>query len=277
MPEGPEIHNEAKRISRILINSPLESVTFTNPDLQKYSSDLLASKIEKIEPWGKVMLIYFHNEQVILSHNQLYGKWKVLKKDTQIQSRRQVRLILETAKGKAILFSASTLEVLNIADLKSHRFLKKLGPDILWDSTTEANILQRLNEPSFQRRTISHLMLSQDFFAGIGNYLRSEILFIAGIHPDKKLQELSQHEKEKLAHAIKLLPKRSFEQRGITVSPEEANIEKEKGIRRGYYRFYVFSREGWACRICDTPIKKIQRSSRRLYMCENCQKWTETH
>ena len=41
--------------------------------------------------------------------------------------------------------------------------MKKLGPDILWDSTTEEVILHQIKKPEFQRRSLGHLLLAQDF------------------------------------------------------------------------------------------------------------------
>ena len=272
IPEGPEIHLEAKKIGKVLLKSPLTGLQFTNPELEKKSKELLGAGIQKIEPWGKAMLIYFLNGKVLFSHNQLYGKWMVFNKDHIPKTRRQVRIVLSTEKGKAILYSATTIEILDEENYKDHAFLKKLGPDILWDSTTEEVILNQINKPEFQRRSLGHLLLAQDFFAGIGNYLRSEILFFSKLHPDVSLSKLSEAQKHDLSKAIYLLPRRSFEQRGITVSKEEALVEKEKGVRRSHYRFYVFGRAGWACKYCKSTIEKVQRSSRRLYLCNQCQK-----
>jgi endonuclease VIII len=277
IPEGPEIHLEAKKISKILLREPLTGLHFANPDLQKKSSELLHAGINKIQPWGKAMLIYFNNGEVLFSHNQLYGKWMVFRNNHTPKTKRQVRIILSTKKGKAILYSATTIELLNKETLNEQVFIKKLGPDILWESTTEKIIYEQLGKPQFQRRSLGNLLLAQEFFAGIGNYLRSEILYYSKLHPDLSLAQLTENQRLSFTKAIYLLPRRSFTQRGVTVSKEEASSEKERGIRRSHYRFYVFGKDGWACKVCNANIDKIMRSSRRLYLCIQCQKSLETH
>ena len=53
--------------------------------------------------------------------------------------------------------------------------------------------------PKFVRRQLSGLLLDQGFLAGVGNYLRSEILFDAGISPYRKVGSLTESELENLA------------------------------------------------------------------------------
>ena len=36
-------------------------------------------------------------------------------------------------------------------------------------------------------RQVGHVLLDQHFFAGLGNYLRSEILFVSQLHPKRTL------------------------------------------------------------------------------------------
>ncbi len=43
------------------------------------------------------------------------------------------------------------------------------------------------------------MYLDQGFLAGLGNYLRSEILFVAGINPAQKARDLSKGQIGKLA------------------------------------------------------------------------------
>ena len=42
-----------------------------------------------------------------------------------------------------------------------------------------------------KRRNICNILLDQNFFPGIGNYLKSEILYISELHPDAKWGQLS--------------------------------------------------------------------------------------
>ena len=70
------------------------------------------------------------------------------------------------------------------------------------------------------------LFLDQKFLAGMGNYLRSEILFQARLSPNSKLKDLNQECKSSLAKIAKDTVMRSYETGGYTV--DEALLKKRK-------------------------------------------------
>jgi endonuclease-8 len=62
-------------------------------------------------------------------------------------------------------------------------------------------------------------MLDQSFIAGLGNYLRSEILFAAGLHPDLRPLDLSRKQVGDLARHTLQLSLRSYQTGGIINKP----------------------------------------------------------
>ena len=87
--------------------------------------------------------------------------------------------------------------MLTPAQIAGHRYLAKLGPDVL--RATPQEVLALLQDQKHRRRQLSGLLLDQGFFAGVGNYLRSEILFIAGLHPHRRPMDCRDDELERLA------------------------------------------------------------------------------
>ena len=67
-------------------------------------------------------------------------------------------------------------------------FLVVWGPDILDPSLTPQTIVERLTSTRFQNQSLGKLYLDQRFLAGVGNYLRSEILFRAGVNGQLQTQ-----------------------------------------------------------------------------------------
>jgi endonuclease-8 len=225
----------------------------------------------KVAPRGKAMLISFDNGLYLFSHNQLYGKWVVLKKGQVHHTTRQLRIAITTPMGEARLYSASDIEVLTKSGLSTHPFLSKLGPDILDEALSDEAFIERFHLPQFLKRTLASLLLDQAFIAGTGNYLRSEILFDQKLNPKCRLGELSQKQRTALAMAVREITQRSYETHGICVSkPDQKQLRAEKNDYE-YYRFSVFGHDGRACLRCSTPIEKTNIASRRLYFCPNCQ------
>ena len=269
MPEGPEIRKAADKIEKALLIAPVESIYFAFPYLKKYEKQLVHRNVAAVETRGKALLIHFDNELSIYSHNQLYGRWYVRKQQNYPKTNRQLRLALHNQKYSALLYSASDIEVLETKQLNKHPFLSRLGPDIL--AIKPQQVLAQLNNEKYQRRQFVSLFLDQHFLAGIGNYLRSEILFAAGLHPRLRPVDCDSGQLQQLADAAVFISRQSYRHNGITNDLELAKQLKAEGWRRGQYRHRVFSRAGKPCFQCDTPVVKEIAASRRFYYCPICQ------
>ncbi|MBM7703606.1 endonuclease VIII [Metabacillus iocasae] len=272
MPEGPEIRRAADEVEAALIQYPLIEVSFAFESLKDYEPFFQGVRILKVDTKGKAMLIRFNNGYTIYSHNQLYGKWYVRKAYHYPKTNRQLRLALHNEKKSALLYSASEIEVLQNEEVPLHPFISRIGPDLLSEEVTLDELHTRFEGRRFYRRKWSSLLLDQSFLAGIGNYLRSEILFVAGIHPDLRPVDCTTQQLQKVAKAIVKVVRQSYETGGITNDLKLVNQLKEKGQRKSTYRHWVFNREGQPCRIDGTEIIKTVATSRRLYYCPMCQK-----
>jgi endonuclease-8 len=127
-------------------------------------------------------------------------------------------------------------------------------------------------DPAFRRRRLTSLLLDQGFLAGIGNYLRSEILFVGQTHPSLRPTDCSQEQIEQLARAAIQLSRQSYQTGGITTDLELAETLRRQGASRRQYRFWVFGRDEEPCYKCGTLIIKDEIGGRRLYFCPSCQK-----
>ena len=271
MPEGPEIRQSRDALAKVLKGKKLSKITIGLESLKASQPAIAGQTVLDVDCQGKAMLIHLKNGKTIYSHNQLYGKWVIIDDDELPESNRSLRLGLFTDKQSALLYSASDIELWDTDCLCDHPFLSKLGPDILASDTTPEIIQQRLQSKRFRRRSLSALYLDQHFIAGIGNYLRSEILFYAGCDATARPMDYDDDAMQKLAEQTADVALRSYKTFGYTV-PEKAYKQalKEKA---DYYssRFMVFDREGEPCRVCGTLIRKRTLSGRRLYDCPECQ------
>ena len=183
MPEGPEIRRAADRVATVVVGQPLTGVEFAFARLKSFEQELLGQMVTAVDTHGKAMLTRFEGGLTLYSHNQLYGRWYVCRPGRDPKTNRQLRVALRTNNGAALLYSASEVEVLSAAGIAEHPFLNGLGPDPLWPATTPARLRRWMMQPQFARRQLGGLLLDQGFVAGLGNYLRSEILWRARLHP----------------------------------------------------------------------------------------------
>ena len=271
MPEGPETRRAADRISNRLRDRSLSHLRLPFPPISEFEGVLKKAHIESVTSRGKALLIRFDNGLSLYSHSQLYGRWTVNKASTEIRWNRSLRAEF-VAEGYAVrLWSATDVEVLPTDKEEEHPYILKLGPDVLDDDTTSDMICERLESPRFNRRHASSLMLDQTFIAGLGNYLRSEILHQAGVHPKARPKDLDPGAITKLGSLTKSISIRSYESNGLTVSDDLARRRKGMGERRRSYRHSAFCRNGMDCHVCGATIIRIRVSGRRLDMCPKCQ------
>lgn len=271
MPEGPEIRRAADRIERAVGGRVATRVSFAFPRLKKYERRLNGARVAAVETRGKALLIHFANRLSIYTHNQLYGRWYVTRAGKLANTRRSLRLAIHNASHSALLYSASEIDVLPASELDDHPFLAKLGPDALDAKLTEAALARHVADPRFARRRLGLLLLDQAFVAGIGNYLRSEILFVAGIHPERRPADLSPAERRALARAIRRVARRAYQTGGITNDAKRAAELKRRGLRRSAYRHYVFTRGEQPCFACRARVRRAEIGGRKLFFCPRCQ------
>lgn len=277
MPEGPEIQRAADEIAQAIGGQITTGVFFAFEWLKPYQQQLLGAKVTAVKARGKAILIRFDNALNIYSHNQLYGRWQVVKGDRYPATNRQLRLAIHTRNQSALLYSASDIEVLRDDELHAHPFLSKLGPDVLDESVTVEEVVDRLMHKQFYRRRLTSLLLDQQFLAGLGNYLRSEILFVARVHPSLKPADCTPEQIRALAQAAIELPRQSYQTKGITNSLKQAGQLRQAGQQFNQYRFWLFNRDDEPCHVCGTSIIKDIIGGRRLYYCPTCQALTNTN
>jgi endonuclease-8 len=271
MPEGPEIRRAADRLARVLEGRVPDALELNLPELGRHAAPLRGRRILRVQPRAKAMLIHFEGGQSLYSHNQLYGRWYVVRAGKMPRTQRSLRVAIHTRDHSALLYSASDIAVLTSRQLTRHPYLSKLGPDLLDPETTAAAVQAQANEPRFQRRRLAALLLDQGFFAGLGNYLRSEILYVAGLRHDMTLGKLEAAARARLATTALDLTRQAYRCRGVTNELERAARLKSEGLSYAQYRHHVFAREGAGCWVCATPVERIQVSGRAVFLCPHCQ------
>ncbi len=273
MPEGPEIKRAAERIGKAIVGRVATAVEFSFERLQPYEAELQSRVVDAVDARGKAIVTRFRGTPLrIYSHNQLYGRWRTCKPGALPKTNRSLRLAIHTDHRIALLYSASDITILHSdTEEEEHAYLNRLGPDLLASATTLTTVENRLSARRFTRRRLAGLYLDQSFLSGPGNYLRSEILFVAGIHPSKRPCDLSDEERNRLAQVSLDITRRAYEQRGVTLAAEDVAELKAAGATRRQYRHYVFARSGFPCRECGATIEKHLIGGRRIYHCPSCQ------
>ena len=271
MPEGPTIRNTADLLRETLAG---QSITHFHSPLKKAAAEGWAEKISgqsvrAVRAHGKNLFIDFANDWTLYTHMLMWGAWHVYAQgEPWRKEARKARMVLETATHCAVLFSAPVCQLLHASELATHP-TSALGPDLLDENfgTNElAEIRRRLQAQG--DASIGEAILNQTVLAGIGNILKSEILFAARIHPQRAADSLSDDEFERLIAASLDMMRRAYDTHSF------AQVFLTPALRQATGRLgYVYGRSGQVCLRCGGTIAMVRQGpmQRMTFFCPFCQ------
>lgn len=212
------------------------------------------------------------------------GKF-VLEKDR----RERARIIVKG--GAAVLLSAPIFNVGEGDPYEQIEILATLGPDALPYN-------RRFNATEFRRRLLlpQHLelavgaaLLNQQIVAGLGNYLRAEILFGCRLNPWRLVGDLTERELQSLTRAIPRLTRLAYERAATASEAARKRMASDPALvyqsgREYGTRHMVFRRTNLPCLRCGASIKQLRQKTWRpepleeegertriVYFCPECQ------
>ena len=153
---------------------------------------------------------------------------------------------------------------------KEHiKFSNSLGVDILTDKFTLeyfSNIIKSKN------KNICSLILDQKYFAGLGNYIKNDALYLSRIHPNRKSNSLTNKEIKLLYNNILFVTFSNlvewYKEYKIKLPKNLNNLIPKKILVP--YKFFVFDREYDDLGNKITFIKNL--CGRRTFYVEKLQK-----
>ena len=266
MPELPEIYSRAQEMRRELVGRTITGVQVTQPKClnvaeEEFRGAFEDATIQAVDYQGKWIRV--QTDRGWLLFNMGMGGEILLTERDRLPEKH--RLVFDFADGACLAVNFwwfGHTHYAPLEDLGSHAPTAKLGPNAI-DLSLE-DLRERLKG---QRGAVKTFLLDQSKIAGIGNAYVHDILFLAGLHPKRKLDSLGEEEVEALWRAIEQGLRPSIEQGGAFY---ETNLYGEKGgfpmeaILVGY-------REGQACPKCGMPIEKIKTGGTSSFICPSCQ------
>lgn len=120
-----------------------------------------------------------------------------------------------------------------------------------------------------RKTPIKSALLNQKLLRGVGNIYADEALARVGIRPQRRAASISKADFERLLAAIQTVLREAIELGGSSVS-DYVGADGEEGFFQLQHR--VYGREGEACLVCKTPIRRLIIAGRSSHYCPKCQK-----
>jgi endonuclease VIII len=197
VPEGDTIHRIARRMQAALGSREIDAADAPNPrsPLHHRAGELVGRTVELAEARGKHLLVHLSGGLVLHSHLGMNGRWWV-SADAQPAGRR-AWIRFGSGAASAAQTGGKLLRLVSESRVRNDPGLMQLGPDPLRAGFDRREAAARLlAEPA--RREVGEALLDQRLIAGIGNAIRNEACFAAGISPWRPIGELDPDEAERL-------------------------------------------------------------------------------
>ena len=179
MPEGPEVRKYADALDAALTGRVITSLEARTKEARKWLQEneqrIVGRRVARVISHGKHLMGYIEGRFFFHSHLMMWGRWQTFGIELPEKDRRErARIVVEGAA--AILLSAPIFNVGEGDPYEVIEILGTLGPDALpyRGPFNRTEFLRRLLE--FKDETIGAALLNQRIVAGLGNYLRAEIV-----------------------------------------------------------------------------------------------------
>lgn len=253
MPEGDTLVRTAVGLRTFLLGRTVTAASARQPGPR--AERLVGATVTAVEAAGKNLLIRLDNGLEIRTHLGMHGSWHRYRPGERWhRPPARARLVMEVPGWVAVCFDAPVVELFEARAERLHPSLSRLGPDLSKDSFDADETLRRLRDAAPSGRSVADVLLDQRALAGIGNEVKSEVLWQARVWPWTAIPDLDD---TGLAGLVALA-------RGIL----------REGAATGRRPRHVYRRAGRPCPRCGTIILVRHQGTdlpRLTFWCPSCQ------
>jgi formamidopyrimidine-DNA glycosylase len=151
------------------------------------------------------------------------------------------------------------------SELAEHPYAE-VGVPPLSDEFTYERFDQLLEDyPEKTKKGVKGFLVTSKHINGIGNGYLQDILYMARVHPARKIPTLTTQERQRLYAAIQDTMAQAINLEG---RDDEHDMFDNTGC---YHRLMSNKAVGWPCPNCRNPIEKISYLGGACYICPICQ------
>lgn len=297
MPELPEVETVVRGLRPALEGRVINTLTvgphkLRFPYPESLSERVAARRVASVTRRAKYILIHLHDNQVLLWHLGMTGRFTVKPADgrplnlgefydeVEVDGSGQGahdHLVLMLDDGTRIVYSDprrfGIVDLMTADEMVGHKLLRDIGPEPLGNSYNAEHLAENFRG---KKAPLKAALLDQSLVAGLGNIYVSEILHRSRLKPTRaagslvgrkvnvqKLEEIVRHTRTVLEEAILA---------GGSTLQDFAHADGSSGEFQ--QRFLVYDREGEPCQSpgCTSRIKRIVQSGRSSFFCPKCQR-----
>lgn len=276
MPELPEVELVARSLDKLVKNRKIiaaellrERLAPENPP-EEFSGRLRNAKINFVHRRGKHVLFDLDNEQTLITHLRMTGRFLLLPVERDLPKYSHAVLYFEDETR--LIFNDQRhfglMKIVKTEELHRAKEIAKLAPEPFSEDFNPKYFRAVLKT---SQRSLKEFLLDQTKVLGLGNIYAAEAMFLARINPQVPADNVSSRKANVLFEKIREVLAESIAHGStLNVNPENIDGSYYGGGYENHWR--VYDRAGEPCVNCAMPIARLRQAGRSTYFCPRCQR-----
>jgi formamidopyrimidine-DNA glycosylase len=260
MPELPDVEIFKRYLDATALNQKIARVSVKNTMVlrhiapQTLARSLKGRALRSSRRHGKFLFGLLDKDGSVIFHFGMTGFLKYFKDKAEEPEHTRVRMDFSNGSFLGFVCPRMFGEVDHTRDVNRYIEERGLGPDAL--AVSWAEFKDRL---SGTKSSIKSALMDQQVLAGIGNVYSDEILFQARVHPQDRVDRLSQRTLNKVYQMMRSVLKKTV----------RYQADPDQVPRRWLLPHRA---KGAKCPRCGKALNRLAISQRSAYVCPNCQR-----
>ncbi len=272
MPEIAEVRTVAKVLNKSIVGKKIIGIDviydgIIDGDIKKFKDSIKGQTFTCVSNYGKWLFLVL-GDLTIMSHLRMEGKY--FYKDSVDEIEKHEHIIFHLDDNHDLRYHDTrkfgVMKLVKTEEIYKTKEISKLGVEPDNPCLTGEYIYNSIHK---LKGPIKSAMLDQTIINGLGNIYADEVLFAAGIKPEKECNKISLKSCNLIAKAGKTIIPKATKLGGTTIRSYTSSL----GVKGSYQDYLcVHTRVGCPCPVCGSTIKKIRVGGRGTYFCPKCQK-----
>ena len=272
MPELPEVETVKTVLKPVVVNHVITKIDILRPssvpgDREEFINKLTGQKFLDLTRIGKFLIFHLTDDQVIISHLRMEGKYFEYLEDEP--NTKYSRVVLHLDNGHKVCYDDSRcfgyLRLSNEKDYLKDKEIAKLGPEP-WDTDIDSLVKQtkKISMP------IKPALLTQTLMTGLGNIYVDEVLFASKIHPLIPTNNITREQWITIKEESSRILKEAIKQGGSTIKSYHPGKDIDGSFQS---RLLAYGHKDEPCVNCGHPLRFISVGGRGTTFCPKCQEY----
>lgn len=258
-----------KRVKSVELNSA--KVVSRHANRKQFASHLEGAKLTAVKRRGALLFIPLDTDETLVVDLRAGGRLRRASTREAVEPKTQAVIsftqggqlrLIDPSDGAAQMFIVASDTLDDALPELASLGVDPVAEPISWVAFGELLRSHRLKLKSF--------LTDQTIIAGLGSVYSDEILYEAGLRPDRVSNQLSAQEIRRLYRAVVETMHEGMKHRGVTIGDD--GFTDLTGKRGGFTDLLnVYGRDGQACRRCRSAVVKKRMAGTVTYLCQQCQ------